>query len=106
MVAAGMSAVQHSCSLFSISNFQNKRGVIQSMMEGKLRGKLEGADGTGSSGVYARAISLQLRNIELPEVGAPGRERVSCSSLGDSGVATLEARQNPRRGNTLHPHLA
>lgn len=66
VVAAGESAVQHSCSLFTISNFQNKRGVIQATMEENLRGKLEGPDGTGASGTYARAISLQLRDVELP----------------------------------------
>lgn len=41
VTAAGNSAVQHSCSLFSISNFQNKRGVIQTTMEQNLRHKLE-----------------------------------------------------------------
>jgi len=65
--SAGNSAVQHACSLFTISNFQNKRGIIQSKMEELLREKLEGMTGDGASGVYARAISLQLRNVELPE---------------------------------------
>lgn len=63
---AGNSAVQHACSLFSISNFQNKRGVIQSKMEERLGLKLEGVDGTGSDGVFAKAISLQLKNVDLP----------------------------------------
>jgi len=65
--AAGNSAVQHSCSLFTISNFQNKRGIIQSTMEDILREKLEGTDEVNHNGVYARAISLQLRNVDLPE---------------------------------------
>lgn len=65
--AAGRSAVQHSCSEFSISNFQNKRGIIQSTMETNLRTKLEGPDGTGVTGVYARAISLQLKDVQLPK---------------------------------------
>eukprot|EP00541_Cyclophora_tenuis_P014533 CAMPEP_0116541814 /NCGR_PEP_ID=MMETSP0397-20121206/680_1 /TAXON_ID=216820 /ORGANISM="Cyclophora tenuis, Strain ECT3854" /LENGTH=346 /DNA_ID=CAMNT_0004065775 /DNA_START=98 /DNA_END=1138 /DNA_ORIENTATION=- len=64
--AAGNSAVQHSCSEFDISNFQNKRGVIQSTMETNLRTKLEGTKDDGSDGVFARAISLQLSNVELP----------------------------------------
>jgi len=64
---AGNSAVQHSCSLFTISNFQNKRGIIQSTMEERVREKLEGTDEAGSGGVFARTISLQLRNVNLPE---------------------------------------
>ena len=66
--AAGNSAVQHSCSEFQISNFQNKRGVIQSTMEDNLRIKLEGTEEKDhTDGVYARAISLQLSNVDLPE---------------------------------------
>jgi len=65
--AAGNSAVHHSCSEFQISNFQNKRGIIQTTMEENLRTKLEGIREDGSDGVYARAISLQLRNVDLPE---------------------------------------
>ena len=76
---AGASAIQHSCSNFTISSFQNKRGDIQRLMEDNLRLKLEGDKveeerGGGSVksskedfGVYARAVSLQLRNIELPK---------------------------------------
>jgi len=64
---AGLSAVHHSCSDFFISNFQNKRGEIQAVMEDNLRVKLEGNSTQGTEGVYAMAISLQLRNIQLPE---------------------------------------
>jgi len=64
---AGLSAIHHSCSEFKISNFQNKRGEIQSVMEDNLRLKLEGNVTAGTEGVYAQAISLQLRNVELPE---------------------------------------
>ena len=64
---AGTSAVHHACSEFQVANFQNQRGIIQTTMESKLRLKLEGAEGEGHDGVYARAISLQLRNIDLPE---------------------------------------
>jgi prohibitin 2 len=67
VAAAGDSAVQHTCSLFEVSNFQNKRGIIQSTMEETLAVRLEGTDGTGADGVYAKAISLQLKNVELPE---------------------------------------
>ena len=65
--AAGESAVQHACSDYSVSNFQTKRGVIQAAMETHLRTKLEGPSGDGASGVYAKAISVQLRNVVLPE---------------------------------------
>lgn len=66
--AAGNSAVQHACAEFNISNFQNKRGVIQSTMEDNLRLKLEGTvEKENADGVYARAISLQLSNVDLPE---------------------------------------
>ena len=63
---AGISAIHHSCSEFQISNFQNKRGEIQSVMEDNLRLKLEGDPDKGTEGVFAVAISLQLRNLELP----------------------------------------
>mmetsp|Transcript_24683 Transcript_24683/g.44676 ORF Transcript_24683/g.44676 Transcript_24683/m.44676 type:complete len:376 (-) Transcript_24683:110-1237(-) len=64
--AAGTSAVQHSCSEFTISSFQNKRGIIQATMEDNLRIKLEGLQEDGSDGVYARVVSLSLKNVELP----------------------------------------
>lgn len=123
VVSAATSAVQHTCSEFVISNFQNQRGVIQTTMEDRLRIKLEGGSSNGTTivplatlppddglttttengtttttttaattnssssddsltntnnntlttaewneeGVYARAISLQLRFIGLPE---------------------------------------
>ena len=67
VAAAGNSAVQHTCSEFNISNFQNKRGIIQNRMEENLRLKLEGGEESGDDGVYALAISLQLRNVDLPE---------------------------------------
>jgi len=62
--AAAVSAVQLGCSLYDIPSFQNERGKIQQSMENALREKLEGVDGVG--GVFARAVGLQLRNIELP----------------------------------------
>lgn len=74
--AAGNSAIQHTCSLFGITNFQNKRGAIQDTMMQNLKNKLEGSntnstdfdnDNHISRGVYARAVSLQLKNVYLPE---------------------------------------
>mmetsp|Transcript_2869 Transcript_2869/g.4100 ORF Transcript_2869/g.4100 Transcript_2869/m.4100 type:complete len:399 (-) Transcript_2869:12-1208(-) len=64
---AGISAIHHSCSEFQISNFQNKRGEIQSVMEDNLRLKLEGDPENDLEGVFAVAISLQLRNLKLPD---------------------------------------
>lgn len=83
--AAGNSAIQHTCSMFNITNFQNKRGLIQNTMMENLRLKLEGRQAItniGSNdlsdsnnpllstltddGVYSRAISLQLKNVDLP----------------------------------------
>ena len=40
--AAGLSAIHHSCAEFIISEFQSKRGEIQSTMEDNLRLKFEG----------------------------------------------------------------
>jgi len=48
-----------------VSEFQNKRGIIQSTMEGNLKLKLEGNE--IEEGVNAVAISLQLKNVDLPE---------------------------------------
>lgn len=67
VAAAGDSAVQLTCSQFEVSNFQNKRGIIQATMEENLALKLEGVKGDGSDGVYAKAISLQLKNVDLPD---------------------------------------
>ena len=65
--AAAMSAIFHSCSVYNVTDYQNERGIIQQTMEDNLRIKLEGEDGSGASGVYAKAISLQLGNVALPE---------------------------------------
>ena len=64
--SAAMSAIFHSCSVYNITDYQNERGIIQQTMEENLRAKLEGEDGAGASGVYAKAISLQLKNVGLP----------------------------------------
>ncbi|KAL3805820.1 hypothetical protein HJC23_007781 [Cyclotella cryptica] len=64
---AGLSAIHHSCSEFSVTEFQNKRGIIQSTMEKNLRLKLEGNKTAGEEGVNAVAVSLQLTFVHLPE---------------------------------------
>mmetsp|Transcript_6036 Transcript_6036/g.11207 ORF Transcript_6036/g.11207 Transcript_6036/m.11207 type:complete len:395 (+) Transcript_6036:67-1251(+) len=66
----GLSAMHHSCGDFFISDFQNKRGEIQQRMFDNLKLKLEGDpddDESSSVGVYAVAISVQLRNLQLPD---------------------------------------
>jgi prohibitin 2 len=97
--AAGMSAVQHSCSKYLTVAFQNKRGIIQGEMESKLRIKLEGPDGDGAGGVYARAISLQLTNVELPE---EYREAVSEKQQADEDIelAKNQRTQETTKANT------
>ncbi|KAL3927509.1 MAG: hypothetical protein SGARI_005303 [Bacillariaceae sp.] len=63
----GLSAMHHACGDFFISDFQNKRGEIQERMLENLRLKLEGdPDEEDAEGVFAMAISVQLRNLELP----------------------------------------
>ena len=67
MEAAGRSAIQHTCSDFTIASFQNQRGTIQSRMLENLRLKLEGdPSDEQDNGVYAVAISVQLRFLQLP----------------------------------------
>mmetsp|Transcript_8808 Transcript_8808/g.21395 ORF Transcript_8808/g.21395 Transcript_8808/m.21395 type:complete len:404 (+) Transcript_8808:2-1213(+) len=63
---AGLSAIHHSCSEFSVAEFQNKRGSIQSTMESNLKLKLEGNETSGEEGVNAVAVSLQLTYVNLP----------------------------------------
>merc|ERR1712038_222266 len=74
--AAGSSAIQHSCSEYNITNFQSMRGAIQESMLTNLKLKLEGSGTSNESavdivatedGVHALAISLQLRDVALPE---------------------------------------
>jgi len=107
---AGLSAIHHTCSDFQISNFQNKRGEIQSVMEDNLRLKLEGNvtaaddddddESWGSNrGVYARAISLQLRNLELPEEYSDAvREKQSAEE--DIALAINQRQQETTRART------
>jgi regulator of protease activity HflC (stomatin/prohibitin superfamily) len=68
--AVGNSAVQHTCSEFNVTDFQSLRNVIQDGMLDNLRIKLEGSldEGITEDGVYALASSLQLRDIQLPEL--------------------------------------
>ena len=64
-----------------VSEFQNKRGIIQTTMEGNLKLKLEGNE--TEEGVNAVAISLQLKNVDLPEAyyTAVAEKQVSSESM-------------------------
>lgn len=64
---AGNSAVQHTCSDFNVTDFQNNRALIQNAMYDTLKIKLQG-DKTDivEEGVYALANSLQLQNVDIP----------------------------------------
>lgn len=68
--AAGNSALQHTCSEFNVTDFQSTRTLIQDAMLNNLRIKLEGSQDKGitDDGVYSLAISLQLVNVELPQL--------------------------------------
>lgn len=64
--AAAVSATQTGCSLYNISSFQTQRAQIQSSMFDELKKMLEGNSSANSEGLYARAIELQLREVNLP----------------------------------------
>jgi len=72
-----------------VSEFQNKRGIIQSTMEGNLKLKLEGNE--IEEGVNAVAISLQLKNVDLPEAyyNAVAEKQVSSDSRAFSIISYL-----------------
>ena len=65
--SAAMSAIFHACADYNITDYQNERGIIQQSMEDGVRIKLEGVDGSGDTGVYAKTISLQLNDVDLPD---------------------------------------
>ena len=97
---AGLSAVHHSCSAFTITNFQNKRGEIQEKMFENVRLKLEGnsTDPT-DKGVYAQAVSLQLRYLGLPEAYSQAvREKQSAEE--DIALAQNQRSQETTKANT------
>ena len=66
VVAAGRSSVQHTCSLFEISNFQNSRGVFRAAWRRSCARSSRDQTWTASV-VCTPAPSLQLSNIELPQ---------------------------------------
>lgn len=96
---AGLSAVHHSCSEFSVTEFQNKRGEIQSVMERNLKLKLEGDEATGEEGVLALAVSLQLTYVHLPEeYNMAVAEKQAAEE--DIALAIAQRKQEVTRANT------
>ena len=99
MEQAGLSAVHHSCSEFSVTEFQNKRGEIQSVMERNLKLKLEGDEATGEEGVLALAVSLQLTYVHLPEeYNMAVAEKQAAEE--DIALAIAQRKQEVTRANT------
>ena len=65
--ASANSAIQHSCSVWNVTDFQSNRALVQETMFENLQKKIEGDMNDDSSrGVYAIASSLQLTNVDLP----------------------------------------
>jgi len=96
---AGVSAIHHSCSEFTITNFQTKRGEIQEVMLNNLRVKLEGNATAGIEGVYAQAASLQLRYLGLPsEYSEAVREKQSAEE--DIVLAKNQRQQETTKAST------
>lgn len=96
---AGLSAMHHSCSEFQVTEFQSKRGLIQSTMERNLKLKLEGNPDTNEEGVNAVAVSLQLRYIGLPALyqSAVADKQAAEEEI---SLAIAERRQEVTKANT------
>jgi regulator of protease activity HflC (stomatin/prohibitin superfamily) len=98
--AAGSSAVQRTCSQFETVSYQNQRGNIQNTMEESLRDKLEGPEKDGAGGVYARAMSLQLRDVNLP---TPYKDAVAAKQ---AAAEDIELARNQRSQATTMAQTA
>jgi len=97
---AGLSAIHHACSEFQVTEFQSKRGIIQDRMLANLRLKLEGdPDREDSEGVYAVAVSLQLRFVGLPKAYNDAvAEKQSAEE--EIAVAIAQRKQETTKANT------
>mmetsp|Transcript_32131 Transcript_32131/g.67539 ORF Transcript_32131/g.67539 Transcript_32131/m.67539 type:complete len:212 (-) Transcript_32131:148-783(-) len=96
---AGLSAIHHSCAEFAVTEFQNKRGIIQSTMESYLKLKLEGNETTAEEGVNAIAISLQLTYVHLPkEYNTAVAEKQAAEE--DIALAIAQRKQETTKANT------
>jgi regulator of protease activity HflC (stomatin/prohibitin superfamily) len=96
---AGLSAIHHSCSEFQVTEFQSKRGIIQTKMEENLRLKLEGDEERGLDGVNAVAVSVQLRYIGLPpQYNDAVQEKQAAEE--DIALAVAQRKQETTKANT------
>jgi regulator of protease activity HflC (stomatin/prohibitin superfamily) len=96
---AGLSAIHHSCSEFQVTEFQSKRGIIQTKMDENLRLKLEGDEERGLDGVNAVAVSVQLRYIGLPfEYNDAVAEKQAAEE--DIALAVAQRKQETTKANT------
>jgi len=101
--AAGNSAIQNSCSTYTITSFQSLRNLIQLDMFDELKLKLEGTKNAtieNHDGVYAKAIALQLKNVQLPsEYTAAVSDKQSAKE--DIILATNQRNQELTKARTL-----
>eukprot|EP00585_Thalassiosira_rotula_P014708 CAMPEP_0196163864 /NCGR_PEP_ID=MMETSP0911-20130528/193_1 /TAXON_ID=49265 /ORGANISM="Thalassiosira rotula, Strain GSO102" /LENGTH=478 /DNA_ID=CAMNT_0041428899 /DNA_START=95 /DNA_END=1533 /DNA_ORIENTATION=- len=96
---AGLSSIHHSCAEFMVTEFQNKRGVIQSSMLDNLKLKLEGNENSGEDGVNAVAVSLQLTYVHLPEqYNKAVAEKQAAEE--DIALAIAQRKQETTKANT------
>lgn len=96
---AGLSSIHHSCAEFMVTEFQNKRGVIQSSMLDNLKLKLEGNETSGEDGVNAVAVSLQLTYVHLPEqYNTAVAEKQAAEE--DIALAIAQRKQETTKANT------
>lgn len=84
---AGVSAVHHGCGDFRINEFQASRSQVQARMLRYFKEKVEPNAETGSNGLYARAIDLQLRNVKLPTAYA---EAVAAKQSAEEDIALAQ----------------
>merc|ERR1712183_780028 len=81
------------------TEFQSKRGIIQTVMEDNLKLKLAGDPSSNQDGVNAVAISLQLRFLGLPvEYNAAVQEKQAAEE--DIALAIAQRKQETTKANT------
>jgi len=96
---AGLSSIHHSCAEFMVTEFQNKRGVIQSTMLDNLKLKLEGNETSVEEGVNAVTVSLQLTYVHLPEqYNRAVAEKQAAEE--DIALAIAQRKQETTKANT------
>jgi regulator of protease activity HflC (stomatin/prohibitin superfamily) len=96
----GLSAMHHSCGDFFITDFQNKRGEIQERMLQNLKLKLEGdPDDENDQGVFAVAVSVQLRNLNLPDEYNTAVEEKQAAEE-DIALAVAQRKQETTKAET------